>query len=310
MQSTNPWTNRDTFIALIVVLIWGINFVPMKIGLETLSPFELGAGRYFLAAVPLCFFFKLPKVRLRWIVATGLIQCVGQFSLLFIALQVGMTAALASILFQTQIYFTALWGFVIYRHRPSKLLLISMSTAFIGLAFFAINALSNPDSKAVTFSGIAFMLAAAAMWGANNIVVRQVQHESPDYSALNFIVWSSAVGALGYLVIVVLFVPDAAKWLHFDTWQAVNLKTWLSVMFVGWVSTLVGYSLWTRLLKHHHANQVAPFSLGVPIIGLVAGIVLLGETINVWQWLGSMFVGVALVLVVFGGKLFPRLIKP
>ncbi len=81
-------------------------------------------------------------------------------------------------------------------------------------------------------------------------------------------------------------------------------KTWGSIAFLGWVSSLVGYALWTSLLKRHHANKVAPFSLGVPVIGLIVGVVWLDETINVWQWCGAGFVGLSLVLVVFGPRWF------
>ncbi len=300
---TQPqWTYKDTLTALIVVLIWGINFVPMKFALEAISPFELGAVRYFFAAVPLCFFVRFPKVRYRWLIATAGFQCIGQFSFLFIALQVGMTAALASVLFQTQIYFTALWGFLIYRHRPNQLLWLSMTTAAIGLCFFAVSALSDSSGDSVTGWGIGFMLAASAMWGANNLIVRQVQFESPNYNALSYIVWSSAIAVFGYIVIVALWLPDSEKWLHFSTWTALSAKTWLSVLFLGWVATLVGYALWTHLLKGHHPNQVAPFSLGVPVVGLLAGLLWLREPIDSWQWLGTVFVGISLVIVVLGPR--------
>ncbi len=306
MPNTSVWTSKDTLTATLVVVIWGLNFVPMKLALQALSPFELGLGRYLFAALPLCFFIKPPAVRFRWLLATAVCQAVGQFSLLFIALQVGMTAALASVLLQTQVYFTALWGFIIYRHRPTALLWISMGSAAIGLLFFAQSALGGEGAQGITLTGILYMLASAAMWGVANLISGQAHHESPDYNPLGYIVWSSVIACGFYVALVGMFTPQSARWLDWATWQAISGETWLSIAYLGWVSTLAGYALWTLLLKRHPANRVAPFSLGVPVIGLLAGLLWLGEPIDGWQWCGSVFVGLSLLLVVFGPRYWMR----
>ena len=57
------------------------------------------------------------------------------------------------------------------------------------------------------------------------------------------------------------------------------------------------------MLKRHAANRVAPFSLGVPIVGLTAGVVILGEQITQWQWGGIALVVAALLTVMFGAQL-------
>lgn len=305
-MSDNGWSTRDSLTAIVVVLIWGINFVPMKYGLEALTPFELGMTRYLFSILPLIFIIKIPKVRLRWIVITGLLQGVAQFSLLFIALEVGMTAALASVVLQTQIYFTALWSFLFYRLQPSKLMCLSMLAAGIGLIFFAISAMHETNVQTVTFIGLLFVLGSAAMWGAANLISRQAQFESPNYNALGFIVWSGLFALIGYILLMILFEPNASRWLSISTWTTLSSKTWGSVAYLGWASTLAGYALWTHLLKRHHANKVAPFSLGVPIVGLAAGLLWLKEPIDNWQWIGTFFVGISLTLVVFGPRWFRK----
>lgn len=302
MSNITEWTPKDTLIALVVVIIWGLNFVPMKLGLEALSPLELGAGRYLFAALPLCFFVRFPRMRLRWVVLLGLFQGVAQFALLFTGLKIGMTAALASVVLQTQIYFTVLWSFLIYRQRPSKLLWLSMGAAAVGLLFFATSALQDGGTKAVTAVGILFTLGSAAMWGAANLVSRQAQYESPASNPLAFVVWSSVIAIGVYIVLVAWLTPDASRWLSFSAWQQLSGKTWLAVLYLSWLSTLAGYALWTSLFKRHTANKVAPFSLGVPVIGLLAGMILLGEPVDGWQWIGSACVGLSLLLVVFGGR--------
>lgn len=305
----NTWSGKDTLIALLVVLIWGINFVPMRFGLDALSPLELGTARYLFATFPLIFFIPFPKVRARWVILSALLQGVLQFTLLFVGLQVGMTTALASILLQTQVFFTALWSFLLYRHRPTGLMWLSMGAASIGLIFFAVSALSNIQASGnnpITFLGLSMVLTAAGMWGAANLVSRQAQHESPHYNPLGFIVWMSAVALVVYLVLLLIFEPKAARFLTLAGWEALSFRTWWSSAFLGWASTLGGYALWTWLLKRHHANRVAPFSLGVPVVGITVGMIWLKEPIDKWQWIGSVWIGVALCLVVFGGRFLNR----
>jgi O-acetylserine/cysteine efflux transporter len=64
--------------------------------------------------------------------------------------------------------------------------------------------------------------------------------------------------------------------------------------FLGLLGSSLAYTLWTQLLKRHSANRVAPFSLGVPVVGLAAGMWLLGEQVSRWQWAGIVFVIAAL----------------
>ncbi len=306
MKNEIEWSGKDTFVALIVIMIWGVNFAPMKFGLEVLSPLELGVGRYLFAVFPLIFFIRFPRIRFRWIFLLALFQAVAQFSLLFYSMSVGMPAALASVLLQTQIFFTVFWSFIIFKHRPTKLLWASMTSAVVGLTFFTINALQGDHLSSVTGLGLLFSLGSACMWGLANVVTRQVQNETPHYSALSFIVWSSLVAVVIYLFLLMVFEPNSSRWLMAKTWQLITPKVWGSLAFLGWSSSIIGYALWTSLLKRHAANKVAPFSLGVPIIGLIVGVVWLDEIVNIWQWFGSAFVGFSLVLVVFGPRWFRR----
>ena len=101
---------RDLLSALAVVVLWGLNFVVMKWGLRSFTPFQLGVMRYLFAALPLVLFVRPPRLHWRWVLMFGLMQGVGQFGFLFVGLKVGMTAALASVLMQTQVFFTALFG--------------------------------------------------------------------------------------------------------------------------------------------------------------------------------------------------------
>ena len=294
----------DLLGALAVVIIWGLNFIAMKWGLESFTPFELGAMRYVAAALPMVFLVRPPRIGWRWVVGFGMFQGVGQFSFGFFALKLGMTAALASVLMQTQVFFTALFGFMALGERPSRPLLIGMALAGVGLVCFAMNFIGPEAGSAggATLIGIALTLCAAASWSVSNIVARLAQRAAPGYDPLAFVVWSCPAPILAFVALVATTEPDAGRWLHADAWAALPAVAWGSVAYLGWMATILGYGLWTRLLTRHPANRVAPFSLGVPVVGLAAGMLVLGEVVTPWQWAGTAFVVSALVCVVLGGR--------
>ncbi|AVO43132.1 EamA family transporter [Simplicispira suum] len=293
----------DLLGALAVVIIWGLNFIAMKWGLESFTPFELGAVRYMAAALPMVFLIRPPRIGWRWVVGFGMFQGVAQFSFGFFALKLGMTAALASVLMQTQVFFTALFGFIALGERPSRPLLIGMALAGVGLVCFGMNFIGPEAGSAggATLIGIALTLCAAASWSVSNIVARMAQRAAPGYDPLAFVVWSCPAPILAFVALVAITEPAAGRWLDASTWAALPAVAWGSVAYLGWMATILGYGLWTRLLTRHPANRVAPFSLGVPVVGLAAGMLVLGEVVTPWQWAGTAFVVAALVCVVLGG---------
>ena len=297
---------RDLLAATVVVVVWGLNFIAMRWGLESFTPFQLGAARYIFAALPLVFLVRMPRLHWRWVLAFGVFQGVGQFGFLFFALQLGMTTALASVLMQTQVFFTALMGFGLLRERPGRALVVGLLLAGLGLLCFGMSARGTPTAGTTTALGLLLTLCGAASWAASNIVSRLAQRASPGYDPLAFVVWSSLVPVLPFVLLSAATDPDASRWLQPAAWTALPLVAWLSLAYLGWAATVIGYSLWTGLLKRHPANRVAPFSLGVPVVGMAAGLLVLGETVSAWQGAGVACVALALVCVVLGPRWLER----
>lgn len=298
MQQPVPFRPADLAAVLAVVVIWGLNFVVMKVGLAYFTPFQLGAGRFVFALLPLALRIPLPRVRRRWLLAFGAAQGLGQFGFLFVALRIGMTAALASVLLQTQVFFTAGLGVLLLGERIGLPLRVGFGFAAAGLACFAANTVLHASS-AVSGLGLLLTLGSAAMWATSNIIVRKAQKDSGGFHALGFVVWSSAVSIVPFLLMSWFFDPPAAQ----ANWLRAPWQGWVAVAALGWLATSLAYGLWTGLLKRFPASRVAPFSLGVPLIGLAAGIVLLGEVVTPLQWTGAVFVFCALACVLFGDRL-------
>ena len=296
-------SGRDLVAALAIVLIWGVNFVMMKFGLHDFTAFQLGAGRYLLAVLPLVLVIRPPRLHWKWVALYGLVQGVGQFGFLFTALQVGMTASLASVLMQTQVFFTALFGFVLLHERVSRPLQIGLVLAALGLTCFGMNYVAPGAASGTTVWGFVLTLCSAAMWAASNVVARKAQQASGSFNALAFVVWASLVPIVPFVLLSLWLDPAASRW----RWTDAAPSSWAAVAFLGWIATVAAYGMWTGLIKRHPANRVAPFSLGVPVVGLAAGMLVLGETVTRWQWAGIALVVAALASVMLGPAIALRL---
>ncbi len=317
-MNKTAFSSRDLAMAGIVVFIWGMNFVVMKFGLREFTPFQLAAARFALAAFPLMLFVKRPAISLKLLLVYGLLQGVGQFGFLFTALKVGMTASLASVIMQTQVFFTAVMGVWLLGEKISPTQRRGMVLAAIGLSCFAMHLVATNsmntetnglnDTKitaaglvavsSVTFAGLLLNIGAAASWAAANVAARKTQQNHPDFEPLSFVVWTSAVPVLPLALMSALTDSPAshANWLN-ATWMG-----WSAVVYLALCATVFAYAMWTQLIKRHAASRVSPFGLAVPVVGLSAGTLILGELLSPWQWAGVGFVVCALAATVLGPR--------
>jgi len=298
-ESRQTMSRLDYACALVVVLIWGVNFAVMKYALQNITPMLLGALRYAAASLPLLLFVRVPRVPIRFVLAYGLVQGVGQFGLLFVAINLGMAAGVASLVLQTQAMFTLILAalFMGERTRPVQWVGVILATAGLGL----IAASHGEGPGEMTLIGFSLTIAAALMWAISNLLVRHVSAIAPGYDAFAFIVWTSLVALPVFIALTVSFEGTSLDDLVAITWGG-----WATVFYLAVASTLVAYSLWTYLLKRHPSSRIAPFSLLVPVVGLATAAVTFDEWLTPLQWLGALGVLIGLMVNQFGERLLRR----
>ncbi|SMF24732.1 EamA family transporter [Pseudogulbenkiania subflava] len=285
----------DIAQALAIVLVWGVNFVVIKWGVADVPPLLLGALRFTLAALPAVLLVRRPAVPWRWLAAYALTVGVGQFGLLFSAIKLGMPAGLASVVLQAQAFFTLLLASLVLGERWKAAQLVGLLCALAGLALIGVGKGGN-----MTLIGFALTVAAALSWAASNVVVRLIGRAGYRVEPLGLVVWSSLVPPVPFLMLSFWLEGGeriAAALGHF------SLPSLLAVAYLAFVATLFGYGLWSRLLARHAANKVAPFSLLVPVVGLIAASLLLGERLSAGQAVGSLLLLAGLVINVLGERL-------
>ncbi|MEW9900251.1 EamA family transporter [Chitinivorax sp. PXF-14] len=290
---------RDIALALVVILVWGFNFVAIKWGLHGVPPLLLCALRFLATVFPAIFFVKRPRVPARDIVLYGLSWAVVQFGFLFSAIQVGMPAGLASVVLQIQAFFTLLFAAGMLGERWQSTQLAGLLVAIGGLWL-----IGSAHGQSMPLPGFLMTLAAAVGWAFSNVVVRRMTQRVPSVDMLAFVVWASLV-PLAVFAPLSFVVEGPARVL--PALQRLDLTSVLCVLYLAYAATIVGYGLWTWLLKRYPANSVAPFSLLVPWVGLLCAALLLDERLLAQQWAGSLLLMSGLVLNVFGGRLIARL---
>ncbi|MBY4897449.1 EamA family transporter [Cupriavidus sp. AU9028] len=290
----------DRLLALAIVLTWGVNFVVIKVGLAGMPPMLLGTLRFCLVAFPAILLVRRPKVPLRLLIAYGATISLGQFAFLFSAMAVGMPAGLASLVLQAQAFFTvaiaALW-----LGEPVRWYNIGgMAVAAAGLVLIGSTAADGTVSGAgMTLAGFLLTLCAAASWATGNIVSKRIG----QVDLLGLVVWGNLIPIVPFALLSLwLEGPDRiARSLTHLSGASV-----FALCYLAFAATLLGYTLWGRLLSRYSASKVAPLTLLVPVVGLMSAHLLLGESLGIAEEIGALVVMTGLLLNVFGGRL-PRI---
>lgn len=286
---------RHFLLALAVVAVWGTNFVVIKLALGHLPPLLFAALRFSLALVPALFFLPRPNVPWRNLAAYGLLIGMGQFGLLYVAIDGHISPGIASLVVQTQVFFTIGLAMRISGERVQPFQWLALLLATGGIAIIALHTDGN-----TTLLGLALILVAALCWAGGNIAAKQGR---PD-NMLAYVVWSSAFS-----------VPPlfALSWAMEGSERILNglsqadLATWAAVAWQSWGNTLFGYAAWGWLLARHPAATITPMALLVPVFGMGASALWLGESLPTWKLLAAALVMGGLAVNLLWPKLRARI---
>ncbi|USD34786.1 MULTISPECIES: EamA family transporter [Vibrio] len=276
---------------VLVVLIWGLNFSVIKFGLEEIPPILFSGLRFLVVAIPAVFFIPFPKTSIWNVLGVGVFLGVLKFSFLFVAMESDVSAGLSSLLLQAQVVFTILLSVLLWKESLNRFQLFGMVLACIGFSFFFYTAGGN-----ATTLGITLILCAAGFWSVSNLIMKRMG----DVNLLHFMVWVSLIPPIPLFLV---------SW-HFETNQPVSLllatteKSWLSLLYVSYISTLAAFALWGWLLKNYPTAVVTPFALLIPVVGIVGSSLLLNEQLSNLEMLGGALILFGLSASVLGSRLY------
>jgi O-acetylserine/cysteine efflux transporter len=258
-------------LALLVVAIWGTNFVVMDVGLSYFPPLTFAGLRFALASLPLLLFVPRPRIALAQLASYGLLSGVGQFGLMLYALSGHISPGLASLLIQAQAFFTVGLASLLARESVRAGNLAALALCAVGVLLIAANMGGDAD-----LTGILLVLGAALSWAGANIVVKRA-------GAINMfalVVWSGPIAAGPLLALALLLEGYPAMAGSVANADGV---AWATLLWQCLGNALFGYAAWNWLLSRHPAAEVAPMGLLVPIFGLSASAWFVGEPMPPWK---------------------------
>lgn len=290
-------SRKDGLLALLVVVVWGLNFVVIKVGLHNMPPLMLAGLRFLLVAFPAIFFVARPKIPLSLLLDYGLTISFGQFAFLFSAIKFGMPAGLASLVLQAQAFFTIILGAFAFGER-----LQGKQRVGIALAIFGVLVLieASLNGQHVGMLGFMLTLAAALSWASGNIFNKKIMQHTSRPAVMSLVVWSALIPVVPFFLASILL--DGPTQI-IQSLVTIDMTTILSLVYLAFVATIVGYGIWGSLLGRYETWRVAPLSLLVPVVGLASAAVLLDETLTGLQLLGALLIMAGLYINVFGFRL-------
>lgn len=267
-------------LATFVAAIWGANFTFIKIGLVDFPPIFLSAARFLLVAIPAVFLLPRPRISFLRIVQFGVVLGVAKFSFLFIGMQQGISAGLASIVLQTQVFFTILLSALLAGEKPTASQLAGTVLGFTGVTLISFSSLAGIAPQ----PGLFLVIMAAFSWAVANLLFRS----SGTANMISLIVWASLVSAPLLFAMSFYFEDRSAI---YTAVVGMDIKSVAILIYLAGFSTLLAYAIWGSLLVRFPASKVVPFALLVPVFGVFTGALVLSEEVSRQTlWAGALVI--------------------
>ena len=286
-------SRRDALLAALVATVWGFNFIVIDWGMGDVPPLLFVALRFVLVVVPAIFLLPRPDVAWSTLAAVGVFMSLGQFGLLYVAMDAGLPPGLAALVLQAQVVFTIVIAAGVLRERPTRAQGAGVLLGVLGLGVVAVG-----RGGAVPLAALVLCLLAALSWGIGNVVSRAAKVPG----GLGLTVWSALVVPLPLAGLsLVVDGPDAVA----DGLRAFGWQAGLSTLYTAGLASLVGYGIFNTLLSRNPSAAVVPWVLLAPVVAMTSAWVLLGERPSPGEAGGGLLL-VAGVLVALRGRAQPR----
>lgn len=279
-------TPGSILLALAVTSLWGFSFVVISYAFEAFPPILMAFLRVAAASLPVLVLIRPPRVPLGLFIGLSLTLAVLQHVSMFVGMDLGVPGGIASLLVQSQVFFTTALAFIVLKERPVAIQYIGIAVAGGGMAVIAA---SMPGGGSLI--GFLVVLGGAAAWGVSNIIFKLIK----AVDLIRLLAWCHlpAVPINFGLSYALEGGPDVIVRL-----TSADATHYLAAIFLGLISTSVGYLIWSTLMRRHSATLIAPFSLLIPIFGMTLMATLRGEEFGTLRIVGAVLVMIGLALCV------------
>ena len=280
---------KHVAMAFFIVVLWGLNFVALKIAVLSLPPIFLAGLRFLLISIPWIFFVEKPKVSKRQFITLPITLGVLQYSLLYYGMSTGLSAGLSAVILQTQSFFTVIMSTILIKEKLRLNEILGLLIGALGVMILLIN--NNGDFK---IEAVLIILAAAISWGIANIQLKNLG----NVNMVSFLIWISPFAAI--VLFIISFILEYDLVLNID-FSNVEIKVFLSIFYTAYLSTVIGFTMWQYLLNKYKSVQITPYGLLVPVTGSIFGYIILSEVLEIYQIIAGIVIIIGLMVISLRG---------
>lgn len=277
-----------------IYVIWGSTYLGIRIAIQTMPPFLMGAARFLIAGAVLLAAMKLrgapwPTAR-QWRIngIIGVFLLVGGNGLVVFAEQSipsGVTALLVGAGPLCIVLTEWAWPGGM---RPTLVTMAALLIGFAGVTWLAAPWETTADG-ALNRGGVLAILAACVSWAIGSIYSRHAKHDANPFmaSALQMLGGGAALGVVA--------------WLHGDFGRAelgaISAGSWRAFAYLIVAGSLVGFSTFVWLMKHSTPARVATYAYVNPVVAVLLGWLILGEAITTRTLVASAVIVAAVAII-------------
>ena len=268
---------RDFALALIVCLTWAGNFLTSAFALREVPPFLFSAVRLAMLATLLVAFVR-PPPRAQWprLIAVALLNGALHFGTSLWALRLAGDVSSPAIVLQSYIPMSVLLAWVIRGERFAWRTGTAIAVSFAGVLVLGFDPLVLDHPAA-----LGMMLFAALLIALGTVLMRGLS----GIDAVSLQGWTALIGVLPLLAISAAIEPGGVAAL-----RAASPVVWGAAAYSAIAASLVGHTLFFRLVQRHPVAQVMPYLLLVPVFAVALGVAVWGDRPGPRLWLGGAMV--------------------
>jgi drug/metabolite transporter (DMT)-like permease len=292
--STVPLARSLAPIA-VLTLVWGCNWPVLKLGVTELAPLTFRAITLPFAAMGMLLIarftgdsIRIPRAWWGRVATLALFNIAAWNGFILFGVQ-QMPAGRSAILAYTMpLWATAIATFVL--HEPlSKRKLAGLALGATGMALLIGDELRLIQSKPF---GVAMILTAAVMWAIGTVLLRKWRPQFPQNTLSG---WMMILGWLPILALAPFFDPRPLG----DELAALSPRGWFAIVYNIFLAGTVAHWAWFHLARTLPVAVSSLSSLPVPVVGVFAGMLVLGERPGPQEWVALALVVLALFIVMF-----------
>ena len=278
-------TIRHILIALLVPLTWGFGFALAKAGLDHFSPLLLMGMRFLIAAAVLVWFVPIPRGYLKQICSISFIAATLQYGLTFSGLT-RMDATPAVLLVQAEVIFGVIIAALLLGEKPSLKQIVGITISCLGI----LTIVGAPSLDGQIF-GVMLILGGTLAFALGQVLIRRLKGALTGFQLT---AWMGVMAGPQMILAAMLFEGDLI--LQIST---APLAAWGTVLYLGLIMTIIGYSAWYFILARYPVPMVMPVLLLLPVATILGAVSFLGERPDMIVLFGGAIVisGVGAVII-------------